>query len=86
MYECCVGDSESGPSIAHLLTRMGLQAKSVGGSQVVVKVPPTRHDIIHEVDIFEDAAIAFGYNNIIKTIPKTSTIGKQVCSQLQTDK
>ena len=35
-------------------------------------------DVIHACDIIEDVAIAFGYNNIKKTVPKTSTIGEQV--------
>lgn len=42
-----------------------------------VEIPPTRHDIIHACDIFEDVAIAFGYNNIQKTFPKTHTVASQ---------
>lgn len=40
-----------------------------------VTVPPTRSDILHAVDIAEDIGIAFGYNNIRKRVPKTSTVG-----------
>ena len=40
-----------------------------------VTVPPTRSDILHAVDIAEDIAVAYGYNNIVKTIPKTCTVG-----------
>ena len=40
-----------------------------------VTVPPTRSDILHAVDIVEDVAIAFGYNNIVKRVPKTNTVG-----------
>ena len=42
-----------------------------------MKIPPTRHDIIHACDIYEDVAIAFGYNNITKTLPATNTISSQ---------
>lgn len=42
-----------------------------------VDIPPTRHDIIHACDIFEDVAIAYGYNNIAKHSLATSTIGSQ---------
>lgn len=42
-----------------------------------VNIPPTRHDIIHACDIYEDAAIAFGYNNITKILPATNTIASQ---------
>jgi Phenylalanyl-tRNA synthetase beta subunit len=47
--------------------------------EVIVEVPPSRHDVIHACDIYEDVAVAFGYNNIRKTFPKTSTVGAQVC-------
>ena len=42
-----------------------------------VEIPPTRHDIIHACDIYEDVAIAYGYNNILKTLPATNTIAVQ---------
>ena len=35
-------------------------------------------DILHWCDVIEDAAIAYGYNAIQKTAPKTSTVGEQV--------
>jgi phenylalanyl-tRNA synthetase beta chain len=40
-----------------------------------VTVPPTRSDILHPVDIAEDIGIAYGYNNIVKRVPQTSTVG-----------
>lgn len=40
-----------------------------------VTVPPTRSDILHPVDIAEDIGIAFGYNNIVKKVPTTCTVG-----------
>ena len=42
-----------------------------------IEIPPTRHDILHACDIFEDVAISYGYNNIIKKFPKVVTIGAQ---------
>lgn len=50
-----------------------------------VTVPPTRHDVIHACDIYEDVAIAHGYNNIERTLPKTSTIGQQLPINKLTD-
>ena len=44
-------------------------------SVLQVTVPPTRSDILHAVDIAEDIGIAFGYNNIVKRVPKTCTVG-----------
>lgn len=43
-----------------------------------MEVPPTRADIIHACDIVEDAAIAYGFNNIVRTTPRTYTIANQV--------
>ncbi len=43
----------------------------------MVKVPSWRTDILHEVDIIEDIAIAYGYDNIVPEIPKISTIGQE---------
>ena len=40
-----------------------------------VTVPCTRSDILHAVDIAEDIGIAYGYNNIVKRVPTTNTVG-----------
>jgi phenylalanyl-tRNA synthetase beta chain len=42
---------------------------------VTVHVPPTRSDILHPVDVIEDVAIAFGYNNLPVEVPKTICTG-----------
>lgn len=73
-----IGIRESSKKITSLLTKMCLQAELVdSGSTVRVEIPPTRHDVIHACDIIEDVAIAYGYNNLVKTLPKTCTIGEQ---------
>ncbi|MDP7521036.1 MAG: phenylalanine--tRNA ligase subunit beta [Candidatus Pacearchaeota archaeon] len=43
----------------------------------VVEIPSWRTDILHEVDLIEDIAIAYGYENFIPVIPEISTIGKE---------
>ena len=40
-----------------------------------ITVPPTRSDILHPVDIAEDIGIAYGFNNIVKRVPQTCTVG-----------
>jgi phenylalanyl-tRNA synthetase beta chain len=47
------------------------------GPLLEVTVPPTRSDILHAVDIAEDIGIAYGYNNIVKTVPQTCTVGRE---------
>ncbi|PIO07205.1 phenylalanine--tRNA ligase subunit beta [Candidatus Pacearchaeota archaeon CG10_big_fil_rev_8_21_14_0_10_34_12] len=42
-----------------------------------VFVPAWRTDVLHEVDLIEDVAIAFGYENFIPEIPEISTIGEE---------
>lgn len=64
--------------MADLLSKMCLESTVKSNSELEVCVPPTRHDVIHACDIFEDVAIAYGYNNIEKTLPKTNTIAQQV--------
>jgi phenylalanyl-tRNA synthetase beta chain len=43
----------------------------------VVEIPAWRTDILHEVDLIEDVAIAYGYENFIPEIPEISTIGQE---------
>jgi phenylalanyl-tRNA synthetase beta chain len=40
-------------------------------------IPAYRTDIIHMIDLAEDAGIAYGYDNIPEIIPKVATIGKE---------
>ena len=42
-----------------------------------VLVPAYRNDILHEVDLIEDVAIAYGYDNFNPIIPEVSTIGSE---------
>ncbi|MBI4116524.1 phenylalanine--tRNA ligase subunit beta [Candidatus Pacearchaeota archaeon] len=42
-----------------------------------VKIPAWRTDVLHEVDLIEDVAIAYGYENFIPEIPEISTIGAE---------
>ena len=57
---------------------MSLRAEiSPGDSDTLnVSIPPTRPDILHECDIMEDAAIAYGFNNLPDTFPATSTVAQ----------
>ena len=57
---------------------MYLKTEVENGNKLLVEIPPTRHDVIHLCDIYEDIAIAYGYNKIEKTLPQTLTIAKEV--------
>ena len=58
--------------IKELLERMGYSYNS--NSEVLI--PCYRADILHEVDLIEDIAIAYGYDKLIPEIPEISTIGE----------
>ncbi|GFZ12192.1 tRNA synthetase beta subunit family protein [Actinidia rufa] len=57
--------------VASLLNKMQLHAKKsvCGECTFTVSVPPTRSDVLHPCDVAEDVAIAYGYNEIPKSIP-----------------
>jgi len=66
------------PKLAELLTQMQLPTKvSENGLDLAVTIPPTRPDVLHACDIWEDAAIAYGYNNIEWVEPQVVTEGAQ---------
>lgn len=58
--------------IKRLLGRMGYEYKNRR-----VFVPAYRADVLHQVDIVEDIAIAYGYKNFKEEIPKVATTGEQ---------
>ena len=53
---------------------MSYSAKpSESSKQVIdVSVPPTRADVLHQCDIMEDVAIAYGFNKLPKSFPSKS--------------
>ncbi|XP_052739878.1 phenylalanine--tRNA ligase beta subunit isoform X2 [Bicyclus anynana] len=72
-----IGIRENGDNLAALLSRMCLPA-AVEDSVLHVRVPPTRHDVIHACDLYEDIAIAYGYNRIERRPCAVVTSGGQV--------
>ncbi|GBP87816.1 Phenylalanine--tRNA ligase beta subunit [Eumeta japonica] len=72
-----IGINESGERLALLLSRMCMPTRSDRG-HLRVCVPPLRHDIIHACDIYEDIAIAYGYNRIPRRACSVVTTGAQL--------
>lgn len=74
----CTGLSLLPTEVSTLLERMTLRAAVVPSNtdEILVEIPPTRPDILHECDIMEDAAIAYGFNNLPDTFPATSTVAQ----------
>lgn len=82
-----VGIQIESSEIAKLLSKMSLpsEVSKKDKNKIDVEIGPTRHDILHACDIIEDVAIAYGYNNIEKTIPKCSVIANQQSINKLTD-
>lgn len=73
-----IGSSMTPADMAAHLSRMCLDSEVIeDGKSLKVLIPPTRADIMHVCDIMEDAAIAYGYDNIRMTLPKSNTIAEQ---------
>jgi phenylalanyl-tRNA synthetase beta chain len=54
----------TGEQISELLLTAGLSVEKASDDSISVLVPCYRIDVMHQVDIIEDVAIAYGYNNI----------------------
>jgi phenylalanyl-tRNA synthetase beta chain len=61
--------------ISNLLKRMGYE--SVFDERFAVYVPPYRTDVLHPIDVIEDIAIAYGYDNIEPREPFSFSIGEE---------
>jgi len=59
-----LGTTLDAEAAAGLLERMRHVASPTGGGGVRVEVPPFRVDVLGEVDLYEDVAIAIGYHEI----------------------
>ncbi len=72
-----LGISLTPQDMARLLSRMRFGAEPAGDSRVRVLVPCYRSDILHDWDIFEDVAIAYGIENFDAALPATSTVAQE---------
>ena len=66
------------PELKRLLKKMDYKILKAppGRDLIVLEIPFYRKDIMHAVDVVEDVAIAYGYNNIKPLEPEIATPGK----------
>lgn len=64
-----LGTQLSASEIAELLRRLGMKILEENEHQLQVSIPTYRNDISIEVDLIEEVARIYGYNNIPKSIP-----------------
>ncbi|MBS3088015.1 phenylalanine--tRNA ligase subunit beta [Candidatus Pacearchaeota archaeon] len=58
------------------LARMGIGSREEKG-KTFAEIPPYRADILHWIDLTEEVAIAYGFDNFVPIIPKISTIAEE---------
>ncbi len=75
----------SAERICGLLLTAGLGVGKVHAGIVDVLVPCYRVDVMHQVDLIEDVAVAYGYNNIACLWREMPTTGKAKPDQRQID-
>ncbi len=67
-----LGTSLTEKQLKFYLARMGF-----GYRKRTVLVPCYRNDILHQADLAEDIAIAYGYENFAEILPNAATIGQE---------
>ena len=75
----CCGLDLSASDISKLLSRMAYTSSPSKTSPDLldIAVPPTRADVLHQCDIMEDVAVAYGFNKLPRTFPgKSGTIAQ----------
>jgi phenylalanyl-tRNA synthetase beta chain len=71
-----IGVTLNAAQLAELLESMGHDVEETGhADKLKVLVPAYRNDVMHPIDLIEDAAIAYGYENIVPALVPTFTVG-----------
>ena len=61
---------------AELLAKMGHRVDSMDDGMIRVRIPAFRNDVLHQVDLVEDVAMAYGYHEIAPTLVESLTVGQ----------
>ncbi|NHI90920.1 MAG: phenylalanine--tRNA ligase subunit beta [Candidatus Lokiarchaeota archaeon] len=63
--------------LEHLILKLRMSSKRLDENILEVYTPAYRSDFLHEIDLLEDIAVAYGYNKISPELPIVKTIGKE---------
>jgi len=77
-----LGTNFTGSDISDYLKRMGHNVTPLGDNSLLVEIAPWRSDILHEVDLIEDVAVGYGYDQFPMDFPKAMTFGRLLPSTL----
>ena len=72
-----LGVELSNSEVMELLHKMRFGTRQQNG-KLIVDVPAYRSDIMHEVDLIEDVAIAYGFHRVEQKLVPTMTVGKEL--------
>ncbi|MFQ6124852.1 MAG: phenylalanine--tRNA ligase subunit beta [Candidatus Heimdallarchaeota archaeon] len=72
-----IGLSLNSKEMIECLEMMRFHVLSEKGGLLEVEIPAYRADFLHENDLIEDIAIAYGYDRLIPILPKVVTTGKE---------
>lgn len=71
-----LGTTLNAAELAELLESMGHGVEEEGhADKLQVLVPAYRNDVMHAVDLIEDVAIAYGFENLMPSLVPTFTVG-----------
>ncbi len=73
-----LGTELDAKEMSHSLEKMGLGARPDGKEKISVTIPTTRTDIMHDVDIFEDVAIGYGFENFGGSYKLDNTVASRL--------
>ncbi len=65
------------PGVVDMLRRVRLDAKELNETEILVRIPSYRIDILHEVDIIENIAIGYDFRMINAYLPDIMTIASE---------
>lgn len=68
------------------LEKLGHAVKVLDRSKMLVSIASYRTDVLHPMDIVEDVAIGYGYENLKPEIPNVATIGEEDIGAIKTRK
>lgn len=69
-----------------ILTSLGLKVKSSSKGALKLTPPEFRYDLQTEIDLIEEVARIYGYDNIPETIPPVMEAGKRLPTEIAIDK
>lgn len=76
--EKMLGIEINAEKVRGLLERMGYTVRRIDGRIIHIEIPPYRTDIFHDIDIVDDIARAYGFDNFDPELTPVFTVGARL--------